>query len=97
MNLANPASVPAQTGENLANLATAPAQTGENLVNLANAAATPAVPTVQNLANPATVVVPKLRCQSKVDKYRKSNPTLAAYLDRKKRISAGIRDTQTAS
>ena len=79
VNLANPASVPAQTGENLANLATIPAQTGENLVN------------------PATVAVPKLKCQSKADKYRKSNPSLAAYLDRKKLISAGIRNPQTAT
>ena len=90
----------AQTGENLVNLAnpaTTPVQTGENLVNLANPATTPAAPTVQNLANPAIVAVPKLKCQSKVDKYRKSNPTLAAYLDRKKRISAGIRDPQIAT
>ena len=79
VNLANPATAPVQTGENLVNPATAPTQTGENLANL---------------ANPATVAVPKLKCQSKVDKYRKSNPTLAAYLDRKKRISAGIQDAQ---
>ena len=95
VNLANPATTPVQTGENLVNPAnpvTIPAHTGENLVNLANAPAQ----TGENLANPATEAVPKLKCQSKVDKYRKSNPTLAAYLDRKKRISAGIRDPKTA-
>ena len=108
VNLANPATAPAQTGENLVNPATITAQTGENLVNpatvsaqtgenLVNLATTPVAQTVQNLANPATVAVPKLKCQSKVDKYRKSNPTLAAYLDRKKRISAGIRNPQTAT
>ena len=96
VNLANPTTASAQTGENLVNLATAPAQTGENLVNLVNPATTPAPQTAQNLVNLATAAVPKLKCQSKVDKYRKSNPTLAAYLDRKKRISAGIRDPQTA-
>ena len=95
-NLVNLATVSAQKGENLANLATAPAQTGENLANLATVPAQKGENLV-NLAYPATAPAPKLKCQSKVDKYRKSNPTLAAYLDRKKRISAGTRDPQTAT